>query len=273
MDDETGLAVVTGRLDNLYVRYHPAGVLGVNGSLPVYLKDSNVETTLRYEIREAARHLASRLGFDPHRARVYRMDLAATMEMPRPVAEYLPVLSAPPRFTTTIHPGETVTFSTKSRSLSFYNKGRTTGVSGNLLRFEVKLKKRLKERFHRAVVLSDLYDAEFFALMVECWKDAYALVRKLRRPVLLPVSTPRQLERELARAGLQAAGGEQAVTGIVGGWDLGRSVYPLRRCIRELAGSGASHADVDLIEELDAAIERAARRALGDAGGSISLDL
>lgn len=260
VDKRTGSVLETGYLGNLYVRLYPGGVLRVKGSLPAFLKGSNLRTLKRSGVEEAVTKLSDALGFDPDSARVFQVDLAATVSMPRPVAEYLPLLGSAPRFKRVTFGAETVSFRNGPRWLTFYDKGREAGVAGHLLRFEVKYLERLKDVFGQAVVLTDLYDEAFFALMVRQWQEAYALVRKLRRPVLSPVTTPRQLERELSRLGLQAAGGEQAVIGMVDAWSLGRRVYPLRRCIRELAGGGASQADAKLIEELDEAIERAARQ-------------
>ena len=137
VDKRTGLVTETGYLKNLFVRYDPAGVLYVRGSLPAYLRDSNVETMTRLEIQKAILRLAARLGFDPHFARVFQLDLAATMLMPRPVACYKSVLGSARGFERSLFKG-TVIYSHTLRSLVVYDKAREAGVKGNLLRFEVQ---------------------------------------------------------------------------------------------------------------------------------------
>ena len=272
VDKHTGVITETGFLKNLFVRYNPAGVLSVRGSLPVFLRDSNVETMTRLEIQEAVLRLASRLGFDPHDARVFQLDLAATMLMPRRVACYLSVLAPPPRYKPAIHPSETATFSTKNRSLVFYDKARQASVEGNLLRFEVQFIKKLKQQLGWAVVAADLYDPSLYPALVERWKKEYRRVRKMQRHVMLePTPSPRQLERQFATMGLGSNGGEAVAISTIDTWPFStKKKSNLRKKVRELSGRAVSPEGAAIIAELDAAVERAARLALG---GSISLDL
>ena len=77
---------------------------------------------------------------------------------------------------------------------------------------------------------------------------------------------PRQLQRQLAMIGLQAAGGASAVLCSVGSCEVdSKQKYRLRQCVRDLAGSGSSETDAVQIDQLDAGIDQAARTALADA--------
>lgn len=266
IDRETGeVKWQEGSCEGIRLWYHPAGLLRARGSLPFYLQGSNVETLTRAEIQEAALHLSSRFGFDPSLARVYQLDVGATLTMPRPVAEYLSVLATARRFKRVEIAGETVSYRNTLRWLNFYDKAKAkkAGSVGHLLRFEIKYLQKVKGRFQRALVLSDLYGADFFPVLVDHWLAAYRLVRKVQRPVLIPVPTPRQLEREFARIGLHAYGGETAACAAVEAWSFDpKRKGNLKKKIRELADMSASTRDAELIEELDSAIEQAVALAL-----------
>jgi len=185
------------------------------------------------------------------------------MEMPRPVACYLPLLGSTPRFKRAVYEGESVIYRHGLRSLAFYDKGLKDGVEGNLLRFEVKFKKNLKQRLGWAVALSDLYEPSCFLVLVEQWHTEYRRVRKVQRHTFDPTPYPRQLERQYAMLGMRDSGGEAAAVATVDTWPFdAKKKASLRKKIRELADASASEADADLIAELDAAIERAVEAAI-----------
>ena len=130
------------------------------------------------------------------------------------------------------------------------------------MRFEVKYEKNLRRYFDRPVFLLDLCDPAFYWLMVERWQEAYALVRKVKRPVLVPPTSPRHLQRQLARFGLLACGGQAFLMEMLPQWVPDRKKrYNYTALLRDLA-DGTNEADRVLIEELDAAVDRIVRRSL-----------
>ena len=262
-DPATGLYTQTGYLNNMHVRLRSDGELVVQGSLPRFLFGSNVETLRRCKVEEATRELTTAFGVRPEACRVYRLDLAATMPMPRPISLYLDALGPVSRMQRRRFGGETVAYINGGRRLQFYDKGKQAGLPGNLLRVEVQLKKRLRRQLKREVKLADLYDPAFFAELACRWLEAYRRVPKRRRHLLTPTTSERELVRQLAGAGLERLGGAVAVGQEVGTWGQDRRrTYRLRSAVVRLEAEGNSQADADLIQELDAAVEEAHRLAL-----------
>ena len=253
----------TGYLGNMRVRLRPDGELTVCGSLPRFLLSSNVGTMRRVEVAEAVRSLAAAFDVRPEACRVYRLDLAATMAMPRPVPLYLDALGTVPRTKRRTHGAETVAYDTQARTLQFYDKGKEAGVSGNLLRFEVQYRKRLKRRLKQEVTLADLYDPAFFAGLPCRWLGEYRRVPKRRSHLLKPTTSVRELTRQLAGIGLGHVGVDAALRQVDAGGEVTRQQKcRLRSAVTGLAVEGNSQADIDLIRELDAAAEEAHRFAL-----------
>ena len=262
-DPTTGLYMQTGYLGNMRVRLRPDGELTVCGSLPRFLLGSNVGTMRRVEVEEAVRSLAAAFDVRPEACRVYRLDLAATMPMPRPVPLYLNALGPVPRMQMRRFGDETVAYVNGVRTLQFYDKGKEAGLLGHLLRVEVQYKRRLKHQLRREVTLADLYDPAFFAELGSRWRGEYRRVPKRQRHLLEPTTSERELVRQLAGAGLERLGGAVAVRREVGTWEQDRRcAYRLRSAVSRLEAEGNSRADADLIREMDAAVDEAYRLAL-----------
>lgn len=265
VDPATGLCTQTGCLDNMHVTLRSDGELVVQGSLPRFLLGDNNGSLRRCEVEEAVRKFASAFEVQPEACRVYRLDLAATMLLPRPVALYLDVLGSAPHMKRRTHGNETVAFDTRARTLHFYDKGKKAKLPGHLLRFEVqyKKKKELKHRLGREVTLADLYDPAFFAGLVRRWQWEYHRVRKRRRYLLMPTTSKKDLMQQLAGIGLDHAGGGDVVLRQIDAGEGDRQQKcRLRSAVMSLATEGNSRADADLIGEFDAAVEEARRLAL-----------
>ena len=262
-DPTTGLYMQTGYLDNMRVRLRSDGELVVQGSLSRFLLGSNVGTLRCGEVEEAVRSLAAAFDVRPEMCRVYRLDLAATMPMPRPVPLYLDALGPVPRTKRRTYGNETVAYVNGVRTLQFYDKGKEASLPSNLLRFEVQYKKRLKRQLKRAVTLADLRDPAFFAQNARRWQRECQRVPKRRRYRLTPTMSVRHLLRQLAGFGLAYFGGLAAVLCQVETWKGTRQQKcRLRSALVDLATGGDDPADVRLIQEFDAAVEEAVRRAL-----------
>jgi len=81
--------------------------------------------------------------------------------------------------------------------------------------------------------------------------------------MLEPTPSPRQLERQFATIGVADSGGEAAAVSAIDTWPFStKQKSNLRKRVRELASQAVSPESAVLIAELDAAVERAARRAL-----------
>lgn len=263
VNKENGLVSHTGTHRGLRVFQRPDGEVRISGSLATYHNGDNVHTMTRTQVCATVSSLASSCGIDPSECRVYRLDLAATLPLRRPVARYLSVLGSYPRMQRVDYHGETVAFRNTWRYLSFYDKGKQARVDGDLLRFEVQYKKKVKRQLGLALTLADLAHPDRFASLVCTWRSEYSKVTKLQRSILSPTSKMSDLRRQLASAGLASYGNPERLLAVIDSWDLDRrQIHRLRREIRDLAALGNNSDDGALIHELDVAINEAARFAL-----------
>lgn len=265
VDHVTGLVFQYGKLENLRLRLDPDNRLKIEGSLPKYLFGSNIETLSRTDLIKAIDQLSLEAGIDADAARVYRLDLAATLQMPAPVATYLPILGYLPRFTRTQHDSTGVTYASKQRSITFYDKGEEAGEGKNLLRIELKFKKRLKAQLGQAVFLSDLHSESLFKGLVDRWGNQYKAIQKNSRHHIKPPINMKDFREQLARIGIAALGGQLAALGKIEYWDIER--HHKKRCrdlVNTLCATGNSLKDALLIDELDDAVQCTINEALQD---------
>lgn len=270
---ETGAITVTADLHGLHIRLTADGTLRVSGSLTKYAAESNVVNLTRRGVSEAVKEVAGALHLDATQARVYRVDMGATMRMPRPASVYLSRIMGAPRYRRAIYDGETVMLragraNKARRVLSFYDKAREAGVNGaNLLRYECQLKHKVKAQLNCALALADLRREDTFTLLVERWKDEYKRVKKSRRHALEPTGSVTDLVRQFAAVGIDHCGGPEAVQSFLSTWrDAGdvsdRQFYRLKGRVNTLATTGTCDDDRTVIEELDHAVRRAAAQVM-----------
>ena len=90
----------------------------------------------------------------------------------------------------------------------------------NLLRYELRLKKRLSSQLSKNEVLArHLYEEGFYRAILEKWQSAYFSVRRVNRLKLggiemNDVNSPKKLEKILASLGLQTIG-EEAMLSLI----------------------------------------------------------
>ncbi|MEM9996133.1 MAG: hypothetical protein AAF809_00405 [Bacteroidota bacterium] len=217
------------------------------------------------DVRAAAAALASLLDFNPADSCVYRLDLAATLTLPRPVAEYLPLFGPLSRAKHLIHVGRGVQYQWSHRTISVYDKGHEAKRPGNLLRFEVQFKKKVKRqlKLSRTLTFADLVDPSTMAMLVRRWRMSYDKIPKLRMPELTLPSSVKELDVQLAQTGLQVLGLDR-LRSLVDASDLARCTKTrMRTRLKERATGGGSSVSASRIGELDAAIAAAIRYAMG----------
>lgn len=137
--------------DLAQVTVYSMDALSVQASLPKLLRtDNRAEITNQQELGRALsaleRWLVSRVGIrtNMHQAKVTRLDIACTTELPRKVREYEPVLRhvSFPRATRKRYEGTGYNWGNASRELVFYDKGREQGDGDSCdARLEYRLKR------------------------------------------------------------------------------------------------------------------------------------
>ncbi|MEM8556228.1 MAG: hypothetical protein AAGG50_00125 [Bacteroidota bacterium] len=217
------------------------------------------------DVRAAAADLATILDFNPADGLVYRLDLAATLELPRPVAEYLPLFGPISRVDRIIHEKRGVVYPWSYRTVSVYDKGHEAKVPGHLLRFEVQYKQQVKRQLKltSALTLADLAAASTMAMLAQRWQAWYDRIPKLRIPALTLSPSVKDLDVQLAQIGLAKVGLDHLL-GLVDASALTPSTKTrMRTRLKERATGGGSSVSASRIDELDTAIEAAIRYAMG----------
>lgn len=169
--------------------------LSFNGSLPKFYFGNNLRHLDWNDFKNAIQMLSDNLGVDMNEAKLTRVDFGMNIEVNYPVNEYISCLLAFPRLKTMRY-DESVTFYTviNSRSFIFYDKLKemkkglryTSTVdltylrNKNILRYELQLKKNLKERFRlRKFKVKHLLRNSIQHKLVEYWHNGYKKVIKV----------------------------------------------------------------------------------------------
>ena len=252
----TGLTSLSGYLNNLKVTLLEDGSLRAFGSLPKYLKGSNINTFSWEELRASIDQLVIDTGIDPLETHVYKLDLAATLAMPNQACAYFPVLGHLSRFNRIPYP-RGILYKNTLRSLAFYDKSYEAGLEGPRLRIELKLKKKLKNLFKRVVYLSDLKDPFFFNELVTLWHQHYEAVEKISHHTLVEPTGMKDFRRQLEQKGIEHAGGQMPIINQINTWKIDHQTKTrYRRLVKDLCQSGNSPGDLQLIEELNEAVKQ-----------------
>lgn len=170
-------------------------VLFFNGSLAKFYNGNNLMNFNWNDIGFAIQMLSDNLKVDMSKAILTRVDVGVNFKVKYSVHQYISCLVAYPRLET-MRFKNSITFFTKSdyKSLIFYdkiseikNKDKSiynsltdADTNKNILRYEIQLKKRLKNRLRlERVLLKDLSRDTVQYKLVEIWYKSYLKVQKL----------------------------------------------------------------------------------------------
>ncbi len=166
-----------------------------NGSLSKFHFGNNLLHLNRKTIKEAVNMLSDNINVNMKKAILTRVDYGYNIEVDYSVHEYISSLISFPRLETNRYK-DSVTFFTKwaSKSLIFYDKIKELKNGNkevfysipieyhnkNILRYEIRLKKNLKQRFNlEQVYLKSLFDDTVQNKLKELWLKDYHKVNKL----------------------------------------------------------------------------------------------
>lgn len=271
----TGEMILTGRSRNLYIKTSGSGVT-VNGSLSRYWLGSNVLAPTFSDCREALRQLEEELGSSMATMSVYRLDIAATLNMKHPCPRYLRMFGSLPRFKR-FERDKGLLYKTKRRELDFYDKraearSRKEALpkcfnGRNALRYELRYRQFLKEQFGGKVTAERLVDVDFFRDVVQRWVSSYHAVDKHpgTLAVSLDMTSPKSFGTSLERFAIDQLGGEAAILEDLSicrdAGEVSRVNYSrIRAKIARLCRNSALEHREEPIRELDTAVLREAER-------------
>lgn len=208
--------------------------LTITGSLSKFLYDTNLVRFTRNDVKLAIEELSAKIGIDLSDAIIKRIDIAANLCMKYEPEIYHSLLSHKSRFKrTSIRNNETISFEIGHTSLSFYDKKKEflnrnrdkvdlkTAFSSflkdkNLIRYELKLKKRLDMLGKGAPLrLKDIYVKAVYRQLINIWYQQYSSISK---DSMTAVISAKKFEHYLIYRGITAIGGLTNTYGHLDSW-------------------------------------------------------
>lgn len=271
-DSSNGEISFTGRLHNLRVKIRSDRVV-IIGSLAKYYFGNNLETLTREDTKCAIEKLSDTIQLDVAQANVYSLEVASNFSMQKPVQIYCQCLGDCRYFEKSQYK-HGLLYRNSNRSLTFYDKinelkrhkERVPNQfdEANLLRYELKLKKRLSKQLGKKEVLArELYEESFYRAILEKWQSEYFRIGrvnrlKIERIEMNSMNSPKKLEKILASLGLQAIG-EQAILNYIEENKLALSKLQrsrLKARIRQLSQNKSVTEPQEAILELDSKVKQ-----------------
>lgn len=181
-----------GTYKNLYVRITSTQIC-ISGSLAKFQNENNIKMFSRLQAKDAIEHISDAFLIDMGKANVSGLDFSATIEVNNPITEYLSLFGRCGSLAKIIYPTtlyyQSVTKATiKPLELCIYDKiyeafsNRKLPIeyqNVNLLRYELKLRQRLANRFGVVEILGNtLFAPCFYKKMMNTWSGYYNRIEK-----------------------------------------------------------------------------------------------
>lgn len=187
--DQEGFIYVSGYFKNLKVHISPSGIL-FSGSLCKYYLGNNLDTLNLNTVKLAIDSLSFALKLPIQKAEVFRIDIAANIELKLPIKVYLKKLGFKPYFERVLKSNGSLAYETKKKELAFYDKIKEMKTHKakipqgfnlkNILRFELRFLRKIKKQLNEdRLVIEMLYDELFYAKITNLWFEEYISISKL----------------------------------------------------------------------------------------------
>jgi hypothetical protein len=266
---------VTGYLDNLKINVNANRVKISNGSLCKYYLGDNFKTLGKGDTKKAIEKISDSLHLPFEKAIVTRIDLAQNFIMQHNDKVYYPYLGEAP-FYKRLEADNGLYFNNQLRQLVFYDKVHEQKQKRqnipelyqdrNVLRIEMRFKKKLGKQFKKSEITAGLlYDEAFYNSIVNRWKDEYFAIQKINSKLstMKPTGSKKEFIENLALFTLLDLGQPQ-VLGIVKEWqETGeiskKQAYDIRKFVKDIAKTPMYEKGNDLINELNRKVKEAAR--------------
>ena len=198
-----------GILKNYKVNVYPYGI-SLQGSIAKYLfGEDTIKFADRLSCKRGIEEISDLLGLDLNNATITRLDIGQNLELDNYVLKYYTLLLASSRLNR-VEYLNSLYFKNKSKELIFYDKiteRKEKGFkkfSGNLLRYELRLKKRPSNFLKTEKLFAkDLYEKPIYKQLANLWYKEYRKITKTsdNEPPLY-FNNPKDLRNNLAAIAL-----------------------------------------------------------------------
>ena len=184
-----GTEYMNGYIENLFISISENGI-AIKGSLNKFWHEDNFCKLTRQEAQHSIEKLQDLLQINLNDASIKRLDIAHNFIMNEDVNKYYHFLGDSNYYKRLSQP-DSVYYNNGLRTKLFYNKvkeGKVRGLeipqiwlNSNVLRYELRFMKRLPKQFNKnQVLVSDLYDEDFYIYTIDYWINEYKEIKKNR---------------------------------------------------------------------------------------------
>jgi hypothetical protein len=266
---------VTGYLGSLKVSITGSRIKIYDSSLCKYYLGDNFKTLSKGDTKRAIERISDSLHLPIEQANVTRIDFAQNFIMKHDEGVYYPYLGVA-QYYSRLEQNNGLYYNNKKRQLVFYGKEYEQKVkrqpipelykNRNVLRYEFRFRKRLKEQLNRSEITAGLlYDEDFYRELVKRWKNEYLAIQKINSKIgsMKPTGSKKEFAENLALFSLLDLGQPQVLNLIKQWQETGeiskKQAYDLRSFIKGLAKIPIDEKGNELINELDKKVKEAAR--------------
>lgn len=194
LNKETGEVKDSGSCNGLSVSVS-GGRVSIVGSLAKFHNNSNVYSLDRASTKDALSNLSDRLHLQMDDAKVVSLEFGTAFLMKEKVSDYLAMFGNKGRFEKNSFKPHSIYYQGISKqpekAFVFYDKIKDANSKGmdypqefenaNLLRYEMRYKRRLKQQLGQNVQASTLYDRGFYKYLVAMYQKEYFSISKKRQ--------------------------------------------------------------------------------------------
>ena len=266
---------ITGYLDSLKVSISESRVKIYDCSLCKYYLGDNFKTLSRGDTKRAIEQISDCLHLPFDLANITRIDVAKNMIMQFDEKVYYPYLGEA-QYYSRLEQNNGLYYNNQKRQLVFYGKEPEQKLKRqpipelykdrNVLRYEIRFKKQLRQQFNRPEITAALlYDEVFYSDLVTRWKNEYLGIHKINSKLISmkPTGSKKELAENLALFTILELGQPQVLSKVKEWQETSqiskKQAYDLRTFIKKLSETPINEKGNDLINELDRKIKEAAR--------------
>jgi len=266
---------VTGYLDSLKVNISERRVKIINSSLCKYYLGNNFKTLSKGDTKRAIEKISDSLNLPFDLANVTRIDLAQNLIMQYPEKIYIPYLGEA-QYYNRLEQNNGLYYNNHLRQLVFYGKVYEQKIkkqpipelykNRNVLRYEIRFKKRLRQQLKQPEITAGLlYDEVFYYNLVKRWKNEYLAIQKINSKLInmKPTGSKKEFIENLALFTVLELGQPQVLKKVKEWQERAeiskKQAYDLRTFIKQLSKNPIDEKGNDLLNELDRKVKEAAR--------------
>ncbi len=192
--------------------------ISLRGSLAKNYFGDNLHTLTRQDTKQAIEELSDHLHLDLGTAKVTRLDVSTVIPTKHPPANYYSHFGNKPYFERIQSTPNTLYYNNHQRQIIFYDKTKEANAKDvqipeiwqncNLLRYELRYRKRLNRQFNISLTAARLYNLEFYRSVIQSWYNEFKTIQKLKKQSFMTdnISTTKEAETALFSVLLQEKG-------------------------------------------------------------------